>query len=382
MDSKEEIEMFKNFFNKKENLERKEVKEMRKKITVFLGVFLVLMLMTGASAHALVVQGPEYRFHFDDYDIFDDPVPDINPLFGVPVVCPGCISSGATWGIADLTLAQKKDPITGIWKTYWTRGQDGKYYHAVIGGLAITPDPASPIGFRKVTHGAIHLPDVIPPGEYVVPPPYSYPHNAYMTDLTGGLGYLKLYEHTTDNWVQAVSEGPNILGMGALGTFGKTILWGPDMIPGTADDPTLVVDAVFNPWALGVGTNPTPGLPNPTGSGDLDAAFPGSPSGLPPSLFRSVSNTSTQVGLIGWGDVTGGKWMNDMDTNTLYGGSDFRISADVYYLYDPITNVWNPVAGWPSYSVGQIQGVPEPGTILLLGAGLLGVGFFMRRKKK
>jgi hypothetical protein len=371
MDGKEEIEMFKNFL-KKENLEGKEVKQMRKKITVFLGVFLALMLMTGASAYALTVQSGGYRFLFDDYDIFDDPAPDINPLFGVPIVCPGCLQLGGTWGIADLTLYQKRDPLTGIWQTVWTRGQDGKYYHAVIGDLDITPDPVSPQGIREVIHGGPHLPDVIPPGEYVVGPPKPYPHNDYMTDLTGGLGFLQLYEHTTDNWTQAVNEGPNIPGQGAWGTFALTILYGTDMTPGTADDPALVIDAVFNPFAL-------------TASGDLDAAFPGSPSGVPPSLLRSVSNTSTQVGIIGWADVTGlGLWDWKLDTNTLFGGSDMRMSADIFYLYDVTTNVWSPVAGWPSYSVGQLEGigVPEPGTILLLGAGLLGVGFFMRRKKK
>ena len=308
-------------------------KKMKSKTCIYLCILFLMIMFTVLPSHAVVVQIGDYRFLFDAYDIFDDPVPDINPQWG-PIKFPGWTGSGTTWGIADLQSIQKS--VGGVWQTYWTRGVDGKYYEAVIGGLTLTPDPASPIGFREISGHTPHPPDVIPLVEYVGAPPKPYPHNAYMTGTAlSPLGFLKLFEHASDDWVQAVSEGPNIAGQGALGTFGKTIIYGPDKTPGTADDPTMVVDAVLNPSAL-------------SASGDMDAAFPGSPSGILPSLFRSTSNTATEVKILGWVDVIGGIWQPLIDTNTLFGGSDIRISADVYYLYDASSGKWSVVSGWPS----------------------------------
>jgi len=85
------------------------------------------------------------------------------------------------------------------------------------------------------------------------------------------------------------------------------------------------------------------------------------------------------------GDVGG--MATDFSTGTSYFGTSLLNGSNSLYSFDLFTGAYN--------SIGQFSGlnddvgisglaassvVPEPGTLMLLGSGLLGLGFFRRRK--
>lgn len=73
-------------------------------------------------------------------------------------------------------------------------------------------------------------------------------------------------------------------------------------------------------------------------------------------------------------DVTGGLWAPYFDTNTLELGSDIRLDFASFPAYG------HPQ--WTVQGVGNVQAdlIPEPGTILLMGVGLIGIGIAGHRR--
>ena len=109
----------------------------------------------------------------------------------------------------------------------------------------------------------------------------------------------------------------------------------------------------------------------------------------------SVSSWTSEVGLAGWDVFLSGAasqgitgfWyaneqnpvlhlgMNFMDTNgiQLSVGSYTSDQVDPWFLFPPFANSY--------FTVGQFQAVPEPASVMLIGAGVLGLVGFGRKKR-
>ena len=91
-------------------------------------------------------------------------------------------------------------------------------------------------------------------------------------------------------------------------------------------------------------------------------------------------------------DITGGTGASLFDRgvfdlgNTLVGAdrADLKIISDLTNQFS--AGVWTNPNGWTTNSQDPITGrgaaIPEPSTIILLGAGLLGIGIFGKRRMK
>ena len=89
-------------------------------------------------------------------------------------------------------------------------------------------------------------------------------------------------------------------------------------------------------------------------------------------------------------DVTGGTMFSTFDTNsfTRYDGSGLFADMSMENTFAIINNGTSPLVntykGWDVVSSDPIDAVatPEPGTFALLGAGLIGLGFFGRKRSR
>ena len=123
-------------------------------------------------------------------------------------------------------------------------------------------------------------------------------------------------------------------------------------------------------------------------SGDLalSAVFAGSAAaGLPYSYVASTKTQSMSGTGKGFMDVTGGSMYGDLNTNSM---TDTQGNGrDLYF--DVVYNDSNGVAtsiGWDVAGAGTVRGkvqtVSEPGTLALMGLGLMGLAGIARRKIK
>jgi len=112
-----------------------------------------------------------------------------------------------------------------------------------------------------------------------------------------------------------------------------------------------------------------------------------------PTAFALGTNTLTSLGYtvvtVGIGDVDPGG--NSTIWQTFAGGANAGwVSPDEWL--EPVRHIYpnmvrNPQSmtgiGWPADAKAQISyPVPEPGTLMLLGSGLLSLGIFSRRRRR
>jgi len=93
--------------------------------------------------------------------------------------------------------------------------------------------------------------------------------------------------------------------------------------------------------------------------------------------FLGTNFMNTQLSGLGLLDVTGGLAASNFDTNTQADGADIGLTTSLSYKHT--AGSLTDLSGTGNF-VGN--SIPEPGTIALLGLGLLGAAFTRRRKSK
>lgn len=312
------------------------------KKTLALAALLATQFVFAEASQAITINAGPFGTKYTDYTFTDFNQPEVSGLPLQSSQDPNNIT-GNVWGIFSLTGVHtlldgnpEHNSLSGV--PYYSPGDDGKYYFGVYGGLTYMNGTAP---------GSIRL-----------------------GAASGITPYLQVFE-TTNPAVYDTSAiaGPNVPGAGALGTFGMTIIYGADGISGTADDPTLWLDATFSPNTLSA----------------YDALY------QPGELELLTLSSSVTGSAEAYLDILGGTGAylfqkGVFDLSGILAGSD---RADLKEISDITTNfngsVYTNPFGWTSNSQDPITGVgavPEPSTIILLGAGLLGVGILGRKRMK
>jgi hypothetical protein len=325
------------------------------KKTMFVASMLIALLAFAGVSQAIIINSGPFGSKYTDYTYADFNWASVG---GITTPAPGQTGtpSGNVWGIFSLTGIHtltdvptgnpENNALSGV--AYYTPGSDGKYYFGVYGGLT----------YLTTAPGEIRL-----------------------GAATGITPYLQLYETTNPLVYDAAHvSGPNVASAGALGTFGQTILYGADGLPGGIGanaDSTLFLDTTFSANTLSaydlLGFIPA----------ELElATFSSARTGSAESYLDILGGTGAALFERGVFDVSG----------TLSGSdrADLKIISDLtdqFVATGPGTVIWTDAFGWTTNSQDPITGVgatgvPEPSTILLLGAGLFGIGIFGRKRMK
>lgn len=311
-----------------------------KKILTLAAILLVLGLTSVVQAEPILVVG-DYAFKFSGVTYADLNYP-LLPTAGTIPLAIGGTGSGDTWGIGHITSIQ---PIIG-----------GTLEQPVLGGAIWSESSGD---FLDLRFGGLTLahPDL------TTSAPTSFPYDLYFglgsgTDLNNGNAYLQIF-HTTGTNPAFNADFVSGPGSGAYGSFGTTM-----------DNGALWLDTTISSLIQDTGD------PNAQ-AGDKE---------------KSTVTAITAGSLTAYANIVGGSAAG-MFANGLFPlinpdpSGDFFLKSDLtsFLVLGQNGITWRTdVNGWTNdfHDPATARVIPEPSTMVLVGAGLFGLGFFSRRRKQ
>ena len=282
-------------------------------------VFLAVFLaglFAAGEAGALTIEAGNLRMQTTDWSVFDTSAP--LPGFGA-----------APQGSNDFWSVLRVDNISdNNGNVTWRSGDGGQFISGVIGGMT-------------VNHTSVNQTTGV-----------------YFTNASNGSGpnYFRLFISGSDNSVGAAGRGfeagPNLAGKGAFGSFGGSILSG-----------TPWLSASFNPGALVA-------LEAGTVSG-------GAVQGDKYRLVLLDPGTAQSTGFLDVDPTAGAGSL--FNSNTQIAGTDIKITETIDARDPALFGGWNGISSGQAFGAA-VPVIPEPGTIILLGSGLIGIGIYTRRR--